>query len=170
MYTPANIGHQAYIQRELMTASVFNVLLCVFFTYVFVPGEVPVALWGAKGIAVDLVPTVFMLTLIGNSVITLVTRQRLRSGKISPMLQGRCGWLARHVPRHPALRLLMLAAGVTLLVVPLSVLAFWMLGVQAMRFEHYLWFKACYGPLVGALTARAALEAALAVRDQRLAV
>lgn len=166
MYTQANISHQAYIQRELITTAVFNILLCVFFTYVFVP-KAAIALWGDKGIAVDLVPTAFMLTLLGNTVITLVTRHRLRGGKISPLLPGRCGWLARHLPRHAALRIAVLAVGATVVVVPLSVLAFWMLGVQAVRFDHYLWFKACYGPLVGALTSRSALEAALASPDQR---
>lgn len=162
MNTPANISHEAYVQRELITASVVNALLCVLFTYIFLPNDVPIALWGDRGIAVDLVPTVFMLTLIGNTVITFVTRHRLRTGKVTPILRGRRGWLARHLPHRTAPRILLLAFGMTAIVVPISVSAFWALDVDAMRFDHYLLFKGCYGPLVGALSAKSAVQAALA--------
>lgn len=161
MHAPANISHNSYIQRELIVAGVVNVLLGVLATYAFVPNNVPIPLWGGQGIAVDLVPTVFMLTLIGNTVITFVTRHRLRTGKVTPILRARCGWLARHLPRRPAPRILLLAFAATAVVVPVSVLGFWLSGVEAMRFDHYLLFKACYGPLVGALSAKAAVEAAL---------
>jgi hypothetical protein len=161
MSTTVTIPHETYVQRELVTASVVNVALCVFFTYVFSPASAPVPLWGAQGIAFDLVPTVFMLTLIGNTVITLVARHRLREGKVAAVPDGSCGWLARQLPRRPVVRVPLLALLMTIVVVPVSVLAFWLLGVNAMKFEHYMLFKACYGPLVGALSLKCAVQAAL---------
>lgn len=161
MFTPIQSPHAAYIQRELLTASVFNAVLCAFFTYVFVPHAAPVPLWGAHGIAADLVPTVFMLTLIGGTVMTLAARRRLRHGSVDTIPDEQCGWMARRLPRHPAPRILLLALLMTAVVVPVSVAGFWLLGVNALQFGPYLLFKACYGPLAGALSVKPAVQAAL---------
>lgn len=65
------------------------------------------------------------------------------------------------LPRHALLRMLMLAAAATALIVPLSVAVLWALGVESMAFAPFVAFKIVYGAAVGSLTAPLVVRAAL---------
>jgi hypothetical protein len=154
-------SHDAYIKRERATGLVINCLLSIGFTVLAFRGHPWIGLWGANGIAADLVPTVFMLTLMGNLALSLLARKRLRDGLVAPMSAQRCGVLARRLPAHLGARLVLTALAVTVVVVPLSVLVLVFLGVESISYARYLGFKAVYGPLVGAISAAPIIEAAL---------
>ncbi|MFS2027215.1 hypothetical protein [Massilia sp. CT11-137] len=154
-------GHRFYIRRERLIAVVINLVLSLAFTALLFSNVQHVPLWGVGGIAFDLVPTVFMLTLMGNLAMTVTTRRRLRDGAIAPMPARLCGWVACALPRNGVLRVALVASVVTVAVVPVSVLVLWLSGLDSMSYQQYLGFKALYGPAVGALSTGIIIKAAL---------
>jgi hypothetical protein len=156
-----NESHRRYIQRERLIGTGVNLVISVAFTVLLFSTFPVIEMWGANGIAVDLVATVFMLTLMGGLALGVLTTKRVRDGAIDPLPQRLWGKLVRTLPRNVLVRTAIVAVAVTTLVVPLSVLVFWLLGIESMSFSGYLVFKALYGPLVGALSATVIIETAL---------
>ncbi len=152
--------HQSYVRRETLIGCAFNAVLSVVFAFVVFHGVERIPLWGAQGLAVDLVPTVFMITLVGNLIVTFVTRQRVRAGSVAPLAPPARSWL----PRRAVPRMLLLAALTTIVIVPLSVAVLLLLGIDSMQFGNFVVFKIVYGAVVGALTAPLVIRTALADR------
>jgi len=163
MYAHARIPdvYRSYIRRERLIGVVINLVLSLAFTALLFANVQHVPLWGAGGIAYDLVPTVFMLTLMGSLAMTVTTRKRLRDGVIAPMPARLCGRTACALPGHGVLRVALVALVVTVAVVPVSVLVLWLSGLDSMSYQQYLGFKALYGPAVGALSTGIIVKAAL---------
>jgi hypothetical protein len=153
--------YRFYIRRERLIGVVINLVLSLAFTALLFSNVRHVPLWGAGGIAFDLVPTVLMLTLMGNLAMTVTTRKRVRDGVIAPMPARLCGRAARALPGNGVLRVALVALAVTVAVVPVSVLVLWLSGLDAMSYQQYLGFKAVYGPAVGALSTGIVIKAAL---------
>lgn len=153
--------HRLYIRRERLTGAAVNLAFSLAFTALLFSGDRPIRLWGGNGMAVDFIPTVFMLTLLGNLAVTMLTIKRLRDGDIGPMPAHLCGWAARRLSNNILARVVLVAVVVTVAVVPCSILLLWLLGIESMTFPHYLVFKALYGPLVGALSTAVVIKAAL---------
>ena len=160
-HEPVPDVYRVYIRRERRIGVAINLVLSLAFTALLFPDVGRVPLWGADGMALDLVPTVFMLTLMGSLAVTLVARKRLRVGAIAPLPAYQCGWAARALPGHWALRVVLVAIVVTAAVVPLSVLVLWSCGFDSMSYPQYLGFKAAYGPVVGALSTGVVVRSAL---------
>jgi len=155
MPTPLGLEHARHLRRETLLGCVFNGVLSVVFAVLIFRGADLIPLWGPQGVAVDLVPTVFMITLVGNLIVTLLTRQRVRSGAV-PRLEA-----TTRLPRRALLRMLLLAVLATLVIVPISIGALVLLGIESMRFAPFVAFKVVYGAAVGALTAPLVIRAAL---------
>ncbi|MGJ7511999.1 hypothetical protein [Variovorax sp. GT1P44] len=122
-------------------------------------------LWGTDGMAMDLVPTVFMITLVGNLIVTLLTRKRVRDGRVPPL--GPPHGPAVRLPRNALLRVLGLALLLTIVLVPLSVAALASLGLHSMPATPFIAYKLIYGMGVGALSAPLVIRAALPDRAAR---
>lgn len=150
--------HRSYLRRETLTGCIFNAVLSVVFAMLIFHGMTRIPLWGEQGIALDLVPTVFMITLVGNLIVTFICRKRVREGMVAPLSTPRPSWL----PRRALPRMLLLAVAATVLIVPLSVGVLLLLGVQTMDFGSFVVFKVVYGTAVGALSAPMVIRAALA--------
>lgn len=153
---PLPAEHLRYMRRETLLGCVFNAVLSVVFAVLIFRGVEQIPLWGPQGIAVDLVPTVFMITLVGNLIVTFLTRQRVRAGAV-PRLIHPTRW-----PRRALVRMLLLAVVATAVVVPLSIGVLSALGIESMPFAPFVAFKVVYGAVVGALTAPLVIRAALA--------
>lgn len=155
--------HRRYIRSETLIGCVFNAALSVVFAFLIFRGATLIPLWGAEGIAMDLVPTVFMITLIGNLIVTLLTRRRVRDGAVPPLHDSEAqGTLARRLPRNALLRVLLAAVTMTVTLVPVSIGVLALVGVEAMPFWPFVAFKIFYGAAVGALSAPTIIRAALA--------
>lgn len=155
--------HRNNLRIETVLSVVFNTIISGAFAWGMFHGEDIVPLWGSRGIAVDLVPTVFMITLVLTIVLTKITRRRLRRGKLPAPSWNRTdlplvGWL----PENVLLRALALAAVLTLVLVPLSVLILAQLGVEQMGFGVFFVFKLAYGALFALIVTPAILLRALA--------
>ncbi len=158
--------HRRNLQTETALSVVFNTIISGVFAWGLFHGVEVVPLWGTQGIVVDLVPTVFMITLALTIALTLITRGRIRKGKLplpawSRSDLGPLGWL----PRNLALRAPLLAAVMTAVLVPLSALLLTVAGVGAMKFTTFFVFKLAYGAAYAVIITPIILLGAMA--DQR---
>lgn len=131
--------------RETLISTVPNAVVSAGFVWLIFAGQERIPLWGMAGLAFDLVPTTFMLTLMTTIALTLIFRKRRRDGALPP---GGAP-LAVPVPRNPVLRGVAFGLALLLLFVPLSVALLAAIWQGDWSFERVLAFKIAYGVLVG---------------------
>lgn len=156
-------AHRRNLKSETAISVVANTAVSGIFAWGLFHGVESIPLWGAQGIVVDLVPTVFMITLVLTIALTLITRGRLRKGKL-PLPAWRrsdLGVIGR-LPACIALRAPVLALCMTLALVPLSALLLVLAGVDSMRFTNFFLFKLAYGAAFALLVTPIILLRALA--------
>jgi len=154
-------AHRKYIWAETMVGAVFNTVISIIFAFLVARGVDAVPLWGAMGMAVDFVPTVFMITLVTTLIVTLLARKRLAQGKAPALprsLGGPLGW----APRAAVVRGLIYALLFTIVLVPLSIGALIALNATAMPVTTFVVFKALYGLMLSLLIGPPITRAALA--------
>ncbi len=144
--------HRSNLRVETAISVVFNTIISGVFAWGIFHGTAVIPRWGAKGIVVDLIPTVFMITLVMTIVLTLITRGRVKKGKLPAPTWGKSdlrinGWL----PRNVVLRAVLQAATATLILVPLSALILVAAGVESMGFTVFFIFKLFYGAIIAVL-------------------
>ena len=154
--------HSRYIRNETLVGCVFNGMLSVVFAFIVFHGVASIPLRGPQGMAVDLIPTVFMITLVGNLIVTVLTRKRVAAGQVPSLAPTS----RQRLPRNALLRMLLLAVLFTAVLVPLSILALWALRIASLPFWPFVGFKVVYGAAVGALSAGIVVRAALRDRDR----
>jgi len=159
---PLSDVHKKYVRAETLVGIGFNGILSVLFAWVPFHTVAVMPLWGEKGMALDFIPTVFMITLVQTIIITVITRNRVKAGRIAPLPQARAEYpILRMLPHNVFLRALTLAFLLSLILVPLSIGALWVLGFEEIPFIPFVAFKVVYGVAVGMLSAPLSLLAAL---------
>ncbi len=161
----APVPAQHYIQRETLLGCAINAAIALFFAALLFHNTPTIPLWGTQGIAVDLIPTVFMLTLFGSLAISLLTRQRLRQGRIAPPQARPSSWISALASLPLPARTVIVAVLMTVALVPVTCLALMTLAVDTLAFWPFVAFKMVYAAIVGALSAPWILKAALTVRS-----
>lgn len=147
-----------FLAIQLGISAVLNALISALFVWIVFRGQDRIGLWGGKGLAADLVPTTFMITLMSAIALTIATRSAVRSGKV----EARTG--AWRLPRNPALRGLTLAFAATLILVPLSVAALAFLWESDWSYRTVMAFKIGYGVVLGTIVTPIIVYAALGDR------
>lgn len=154
--------HRRYVTVETVIGCVINGVISAVFAWAFFPAGDVIELWGDTGMALDLVPTVFMLTLMTAIVCTIMTRKRVRNGGVAPLPQPRREYpVVGLLPANVVLRGLAMAIVGAILLIPLSVASLDSLGVTAMPFVPFLIFKVVYGAALSALISPIIFLAAL---------
>lgn len=150
--------HSRYIRTETTISAVLNAVIGAAFVFLMFGGMQTIGLWGANGLAIDLLPTVFMITLMTTVGLTLITRARVRAGKV-PKRSGRSS-----LSNNVFARALVLAAGSTIAFVPASVLGLALIWAVSgdWLFIAVLVFKVMYSALLGVIVTPIILRAALA--------
>lgn len=143
---PTVESERAIVMRETMISTVPNALVSAAFVWLLFGGQATVSLWGMSGLAFDLVPTTFMLTLMTTIALTLIFRKR-RRGTSRADAPGSGGPLP--LPHHPVLRGIVLAVLLSVLFVPASVAVLSAIWIEDWSYARVLWFKIVYGILVG---------------------
>ena len=150
-----NPQQRRYLRLQLAAAVPANALLGALFVWLVFGGQERIALWGVTGLAADLVPTTFMITLMTTIGLTLATRAALRAGKMSVLP-------ARRLPRSPLLRGLTFALIATVVLVPPSVLLLRSVWSGDWSYAAVLWFKILYAVLLGLIITPVIVLSALA--------
>lgn len=157
-------AHRRYLVVETAISIGVNAAVSAAFAWGLFRGVTRVPLRGAQGIGADLVPTVFMITLMLTLALTLVTRRRMRAGVLAGLHEG-ISALPRPLAMLPAnvlLRALVLALSLTAVLVPASVALLAAAGTESLAFDLFVGFKILYGAALGALVTPLILLRALA--------
>jgi hypothetical protein len=132
-------SHRRLLLVETAVAVVVNCLLSVVAAYLFAGKMRQVPLWGTGGMAVDLFPTFFMITLMTSLIPTLLIRRRLATGAIEPLSVPARSRLAGV---RPVTRALLFAAAAALLLAPSTAALLGLLGLAQLPFGAFVAFKA----------------------------
>jgi len=149
--------HQTYIAIETAISVLISGFLSLLFAWLIFGGRTHADLWGASGLAIDFVPQSFMIALMGSLVPTLLTRSRLKRGKITAMAASS----KQGLPENPFVRALAIAmastvAGSMIAIILLSILMSGPLPV----FPVYA-IKIAYGCILAAVVTPISLRRAL---------
>jgi hypothetical protein len=140
--SPAN----GVVLRETLISTVPNAVVSAGFVWLLFGGQARIPLWGMNGLAFDLVPTTFMLTLMTTIALTLLFRKRRRDGALPAALAD---GTPLPLPHNPVLRGLVLGMALLVLFVPASVAVLAAVWESDWPFAQVLGFKIVYGVAVG---------------------
>jgi hypothetical protein len=132
-----------------------NAVVSALFVWLLFRGVQRIGLWGTQGVAFDLVPTTFMLTLMTTIGLTIIVRRRVQAGKAKPAAGS------TRLPRNPVLRGIVLGLLMLLAFVPASVLALNLFWAGDWTFNQMLLFKIAYGIAIGLIATPLVVLAAL---------
>ena len=155
--------HGRYILTETVASAVLNAIVGGLFVFVVFGSVASIELWGPRGLAIDLLPTVFMITLMTTIALTIITRRRMLAGAVQP------AEATTVLPANPVLRGLLLAIGATIVLVPASVaiLSVVWRSTGDWTFTEVLLFKCIYSATLGFLVTPLIVISALRSRARR---
>lgn len=153
-------SHKRYIVMETTFSVMLNMAISALFVWLMFGGRDAIGLWGADGLAVDLLPTTFMITLMTTIALTLITRRRVRLNQVAALSDG-----PLPLPRFFLLRGLVLALAATSVLVPLTVLVLHVLDMPPLRYGAVMVFKLAYGGVLAMVVTPLILIAALRDRS-----
>ncbi len=145
---------QRILATEAAIGIVPNALVSALFVWLLFRSAAAIPLWGMQGVAFDLVPTTFMLTLMTTFALTLIVRARRRKG-----LARATG--AARLPRHLVLRAVALALLLCVVFVPATVLLLAATWGGDWSYGQMMVFKIVYGVAVGLIATPLVVLAAL---------
>jgi hypothetical protein len=152
-----NDGHNHYVAVETSISVVLNIVISALFMFLVFGRTVGIELWGTHGLALDFVPQTFMITLMSVWVPSLITRRRIRCGRIKRLEQ----LAPSRLPRSIFLRAVAIGCVLTVLAGGCAVLIASALWHVTESFWHVLPFKLAYGALVAAIATPLGLRAIL---------
>jgi hypothetical protein len=149
-------SQQNYLFTESAIGSAISLALSILFVFVIFDLEQAVPIFGINGLIFDALPQSVAIAFMATLMPTLLTRRRLKTGKIN-VIDGRVSRL----PHNVFLRSLMVAIVVTISAIILHFVVFGLTGLNSLSFTSVLIYKASYGALLGAVVAYYSLLNAL---------
>ncbi len=126
---------------------VANLLINGVIAWLLFRNATQVPLWGQSSIAGDTIATSFLLPAITCLIVTPIARGRVRSGQLPPVVDAFWRW----IPRNMAWRAVLVGLICLLALTPLTLLAFGALGIGELTPWHFIYFKAIFAAIEGAL-------------------
>jgi len=153
-----NAEHKTYIRNETIVSIIINAAAGLFFAWLVFGSMDGVPLLGGMGtLLFDSAPQSFLIAFLVTLILTLVTRKRLRDGKLTAVQNAEPHWL----PKNLLLRALLLGTVTCLIGVGLHWLLLPLISPAIWPVAAVLVFKAAYGGLLGLLIPPLALAAVL---------
>jgi hypothetical protein len=144
-----------FLLTQQAVSVVLNAIISALFVWLVFGGLERIGLWGAAGLALDLVPTTFMITLMMGIALTLITRGAVRKGQLAPVPASTI------LPRSVFVRAPLLAFAATIILVPVTVALLWLLWERDWTYGEVMAFKIAYGIALGAIVTPIVIGAAL---------
>jgi len=128
-------------------AFVVNLLLNGAIAWLLFRNATHVPMWGQSSVAGDTIATAFLLPAITCLIVTPVARGRVRTGRVAAV--GAALW--RWIPRNMVWRALLIGLICLLVLSPLTLFVLGTLGVGEWSPWHFVYFKAMFAAVEGAL-------------------
>jgi hypothetical protein len=139
-----------YLVVETAISMGINALLSAGFAWLIFHGHDHVPIRGPGGLVRDAGPQTFMITLMGTLVPSLITRQRMRAGRLDAWLQGHSG-ASQGRASNIFLRALVMAVVAMVLGLAINRTILPLLFPAGLAYEGVLLLKTVYGLLVALL-------------------
>jgi hypothetical protein len=146
----------AYIVSETAISSIINIVIGMVAMLLIFGVHPAVLLWGTGGLAVNLIPAIFMMALMDVIVPTLLTRMRIRRGRLLVGSETQQSW----IPTSLLLRALLLAVAVTTTLLPCTLILMYGWGPAVWTLWGLLTSQVVLGVLVAAIVIPLAMKAA----------
>ncbi len=144
-------AHRRYLFVEQgIGAGVVNFLLNYAIAWAMFRGMAEVPVWGQQSVVGDLLGTGFVLPFVTTLLVTPLARQRVHSGALSALVRTTHPVLGR-VPHGTVRRGVFFGVVCALVLAPFVLATFGMLGLGEMTLGRFLWFKASFAAVFGAL-------------------
>ncbi len=157
---PLSADHRKYIAGETAVSVIVNSVLSLLFALFASSGVERMPLLGPRGMAIDFVPQCFMITFATTVAVTLLTRKRLRAGKVAVLLRSGAGVLP-DAPANAMVRGVLFGLVVAVVVAPLSAIALYGLGLQSLPVASFIAMKVAFGALLALIISPPIIRAAL---------
>jgi hypothetical protein len=134
-------------------AFVVNFVLNAPIAWAVCRGMTTVPLWGQTSVAGDTIATSFILPFLSVLIATPLVRRDVRHGKLPAESLTDSALTRRGLPRPLVARAVALGLGGLVVAAPLAVVALHLAGVTDVPMPGFIWAKAAYGAVLGALLA-----------------
>jgi len=148
---PPELRRYLFVEQPL-GAFVVNLLLNALIAWGVCRGLAAVPLWGQPSVAGDTLATAFLLPFLSVLIATPLVRRDARVGKVTPP-PGAPDGLAGRLPRPLLVRALALGILGLAVAAPPPIAALALGGVTAIAMPAFIWVKAAYAAVLGALLA-----------------
>jgi len=132
---------------------VVNLVLNALIAWGMFRGLTTVPMWGQQSIAGDTIGTSFFLPFFTVLIATPLVLRDVRNGKATPEHVGDRFAVVRRLPRGRLLRALVLGVVVAVIASPLAIQGFRLAGVEGIAMPAFIWVKAAYAAVLGAVLA-----------------
>jgi hypothetical protein len=152
---------RSHIRSQASSNAFFNAVINGWIAWLLMKGNAVLPMWGTPGVGPDLVATGFLLPFIIALIVIPLNRRAVRRGKVAALRADRLGprwrWLGRW-PEGLFVRALLFGLAGALLVAPLTLLGFALLGVRELTPMTFAVFKGLWaGALAGVMVVPMAL-------------
>lgn len=151
-----------FLAVELAMSALCNGAINVGMAHLAFGGRSAVPLFGADGVAFDLVLTTFLTGLMMTLLLTPVLRRRVQRGSAPSLPRASVPGLLASLPRNTLLRGAAIGTIGLFAVVPAMVVGLFLLDVHAFTFSSVVIFKAGFGAMVGVAMTPAVIYPAIA--------
>lgn len=127
---------------------VTNLVINALIAWLIYRNATHVPLWGQSSIAGDTIATSFLLPLITCLIVTPLARGKVRAGQV-PQLMRAASW--KWLPHNTALRGVIIGIACLLVLTPVTLLGFRLLGINGLKPWHFVYFKGSFAALEGLL-------------------
>lgn len=148
--------HRKYVAVETIISALINGFFSLLFVWLFFGDRTHVDLWGARGVAIDFLPQSFVVALMGTLVPALLTRSRLKQGKLAATVAG-----YRWLPANLFVRALLMAICGTVVGSAIAILLLSTLMSTPLPVLAVYTIKVGYGCLLGGIVTAITLPRAL---------
>lgn len=145
---------RSHLFHEAVVGGVSNTVFNGLIAWLMLRGGPPMAWSGAQSFAIDIAATALLLPLIVALIVIPLQRKKLRAGKLQPIYLGPDSPLQALADRFPAstpLSALLFGLLGLVVIAPLTLLGFYLLGVQQVEPLPYALFKGVWAGLMAAV-------------------
>lgn len=132
-------------------AAVLNVGINGVIAWAMFHGQSSVPLWGPIGIAVDTAATSLILPFLTCVIVTLLTDWHVRAGRVAALPRSHARGLQRRLPAGTLAQAVVFAVASFVVLVPITLSALVSLGIEQMPFRTFVFFKAGFAVVDGAM-------------------
>ena len=145
--------HKKYIIKHFVIVSAFiNASINGAIAYALFSAQPQIGLWGEPSLAVDIIATVFLLTLITSLLVNWSTALAIDLGRIEAIdTMSGCLRLAERLPQSPWPRALLCSVVATALIAPGVIYSFDLLAIESLSSGAAMMFKTLFAVAAGVL-------------------